>query len=1753
MDVVRRYLPFGRLLLPVEAANAARARFDPAFYRSEYLDVATSGIEPQEHYDRFGQAEGRYPNELAAVGFDLDYYLRENPDVAQSNIDPGQHYLAFGRKQGRHPNATSALIAALGATEIILSSRRQNRPNLSVIVVVHNMAREAPRTLLSLSAAYQQHMDASEYEIIVVDNGSTPPLSTDVFAGLDGNFRLIRVDSAPPSPARAINIGLAAARGEVIGVMIDGARLVTPGFLHFGRAGARLYPRSILVSLGWHLGLDQQRWSIQTGYNRDREDALLQSIGWPQDGYRLFEVGALDEPGVHCWFGSVYESNGLFLTRQTWDLLGGLDERFDAPGGGLVNHDTMLRALELPDAELVVLLGEGTFHQLHGGLASNADAAGFPDLLRAWADQYERIRGKPYRPLSKANRSYLGKLPPVALTHFARSIIEPIGPSPIGPDFDRTLWTFAPAPRPLDPRVAELVDLAETEFRARHFEAAASIARIARALAPNEAAPQRLLASASPWGRDKGEPPDERRAGYHLARGKAFNILGQKPEAEAEFDAAAAALAAGQTEGRHAIRIPAPKVATLVAEFDADFYLETNPDVVTAGLDPLEHYLVYGHAEGRHPSRRMAEFDPEYYLRENPDVPQSGLDPRQHYLSIGRDQGRFPNKVAAAKAAALAAGFDGAFYLRSNPDVARAGVDPLFHFVHYGKAEGRSPSPFARLRTIGTLRLSDLCNPYSKEPSPEVYDPDFCVSVITPTYNISPRYLRELFQTLANQFYSNWEWVLVDDGSSNPATIAMLRSLADLDRRVRVLINSRNLGISAASNIAIGAAKGTHAALVDHDDLVSRDGFLAIYKAWKSAPSTQLFYTDECKLSADDAVQDVWPKPDWSPAYLENTMCLGHLSVYELGFLRSLGGFRSEYDGTQDFDLALRASLAKPNVVHVPIFAYLWRVIPGSAALNMDEKHYAIERQGKAVLDYARRLHAGATVSPGWSPGYWRIVYPLPAPSPLLSYVIPTGGGSRMVRGKEIDLVLNCVRSLEEKTFYANREYVIVHNGNLSFEQTSALEAIPGVNLVHYTSVAFNFSEKLNCGVAAARGEYLCLLNDDVEAITPSGGEELVSYLAANPQVGAIGPKCLREDDTVQQNGVVLITAGPAHAGDRKPRYFGGPYSLLRCRREAFGIGGAIFFIKKDVYKLMEGFAQDLPLNYNDIDLCLKLRESGYTCVVDPYVEVYHFESSTRINASPVNEQELLFLKHPGLNDPFFSPWFDQDNPNYRLKLDRQCLDRPFGHWLDRHIPGRAAACVPSGRVKFSVCIPVFNQPKRLLEEMYTSLLLQTYENKEIVILNNGSSHPETIEWLEAARREERAIVIHAEENLGISGGNLKLLEAAIGDFFVPVDADDFLSIDALQMLAYAIEQNPCAKLFYSDEYKSNLDSTRFAPFFKPDFDPVLLMNCCYPTHLMAINTEFLREIGSYTDERATWSHDYDTLTRALAIGVEPVHVRELLYAWRINPGSTASAATSQKSETVDSQRFVLTRLLNELHLDEVVTLEPNTLETSSGMWRLKALRPIPKVEILAAGEVWEKGGAEFAGLVAIAEQSRSDWIAILLNPDDPIAVHELSAIAHFHPRVNAVGGVLVDEERKVRWSGGLFLPGGRLFDPFVGQSFAEGGYHGELWCQRCVDVLAPVNVLVRTSAIIRAARRLNIENADDLMVALALEAHESGALLAVTPHLQAEPPPSSLVLPPADRKGMLVGIESLARGSRWYDGRLEFEHPYTMPGLAPS
>lgn len=397
--------------------------------------------------------------------------------------------------------------------------------DLSIVVVAFNMARELPRTISSLSPSYQKNVHEIDYEIIVVDNGSDQPISESVLKKASQNVRLIKMENPSRSPAAAINRGLAEAKGEVIGVMIDGARLVTPGFVHFCFHGAKLYPKSVVATLGWYLGYDIQRFSMRAGYDKKAEDALLKKINWPNDGYRLFEIATPDDSSWNGWLAPIAESNGLFLNRETWDEMNGADERFDQVGGGLLNLDTFSRAMNLPGSELVIPLSEGTFHQLHGGISTNT--TDFSSKWGEWENKYRNIRHKPYTVPAKPERTtYIGILPQIILDRFIKAAYHPLPhhPNPFGSEFQKDMFWSSRNIKSKNTVVSALVNLAQSECSSGRLPAAAAIARLAKQRFPNEPEIDTLLQSTAGTLVD-GNPPAEIADGFYAAIGDAYRVL----------------------------------------------------------------------------------------------------------------------------------------------------------------------------------------------------------------------------------------------------------------------------------------------------------------------------------------------------------------------------------------------------------------------------------------------------------------------------------------------------------------------------------------------------------------------------------------------------------------------------------------------------------------------------------------------------------------------------------------------------------------------------------------------------------------------------------------------------------------------------------------------------------------------------------------------------------------------------------------------------------------------------------------------------------------------------------------------------------------------------------------------------------------------------------------------------------------------------------------------------------------------------
>ncbi|MFN7834379.1 MAG: glycosyltransferase [Burkholderiaceae bacterium] len=519
------------------------------------------------------------------------------------------------------------------------------------------------------------------------------------------------------------------------------------------------------------------------------------------------------------------------------------------------------------------------------------------------------------------------------------------------------------------------------------------------------------------------------------------------------------------------------------------------------------------------------------------------------------------------------------------------------------------------------------------------------ISILMPVYKPGLGYLQQAVESVTQQLYGRWELCIADDFSQCSKTEAFLRSLEKSDRRIKVTFRKTNGHIAAASNTALDMAQGDYVALLDQDDRLAEDALYRVVKAIHSQPSVVLIYTDEDKIDEHGKHFSPHFKPDWNFTLFASYNYLSHLSVYRTDTLKQLAGFRQGYDGAQDYELAARVvHQANPGqIVHIARILYHWRAIPGSTACGVDEKPYAVEASLKLLQEQLHRR--GLLGRVGYLPcGAYRTFGEFHDPLPLVSIIIPTRN--------RIDMVERCIDSIFQKTTYENFEILLVDN--CSDEQQSIdgfkrlVECYPAIRLIKEDTLAFNFSKINNYAVRFARGEVLVLLNNDTEVISPEWLAELV-YYAVQDGVGAVGAKLLYGDDTLQHAGVVLGIGGVAgHVHKRLPRHSCGYFSRACIAQEFSAVTAACLAVRKDCYLQVGGLdEQALSVAFNDVDLCLKLKEAGYRNIMTPFALLYHHESVSRgYEDTPEKYQrfqrEIDYMKARWpdilINDPAYNP-----------------------------------------------------------------------------------------------------------------------------------------------------------------------------------------------------------------------------------------------------------------------------------------------------------------------------------------------------------------------------------------------------------------------------------------------------------------------------------------------------------------------------------
>jgi glycosyltransferase involved in cell wall biosynthesis len=495
-------------------------------------------------------------------------------------------------------------------------------------------------------------------------------------------------------------------------------------------------------------------------------------------------------------------------------------------------------------------------------------------------------------------------------------------------------------------------------------------------------------------------------------------------------------------------------------------------------------------------------------------------------------------------------------------------------------------------------------------------------SILVPVYEPPIDALSAAIASVREQTCDDWELVLVDDCSPSAGVRVVLRAAAT-EPRITLIERESNGGIVAASNDAIDAATGEFLVLLDNDDLLDPRALEKVAAVLDADDEIDYVYTDEDKIDAQGRHYDAFRKPDWSPERLRGQMYTSHLSVLRASLVREVGGFRAGFDGSQDHDLVLRLTERARRVAHVPEVLYHWRVVAGSTAGDASAKPYAWDAGRRAVQEHLDRVGVAGDVRFGEIPGTLSITRHA-SPRHVVSVVIPTRGTSGFVWGEERVFVVEAVRSVIARGGCPQIEIVVVHDLETPSATLESLKEIAGERLVLVPfAEPFNFSAKCNLGFLASTGDVIVLLNDDVEA----RGEGFLAQLVApldEPGVGMTGARLLYADGRLQHGGHVYAHGDLMHAFPGAGPDDPGPFAALRVSREVSGLTAACAAMTRETYEAVGGLCEVLPVNFNDVDLSMKVRSLGLRLVWLENVCLYHFESRTRERV--VHQREYDFL-----------------------------------------------------------------------------------------------------------------------------------------------------------------------------------------------------------------------------------------------------------------------------------------------------------------------------------------------------------------------------------------------------------------------------------------------------------------------------------------------------------------------------------------------
>jgi GT2 family glycosyltransferase len=526
------------------------------------------------------------------------------------------------------------------------------------------------------------------------------------------------------------------------------------------------------------------------------------------------------------------------------------------------------------------------------------------------------------------------------------------------------------------------------------------------------------------------------------------------------------------------------------------------------------------------------------------------------------------------------------------------------------------------------------------------------ISVLMPVYNVDPKWLDKAVESVRAQWYDNWELCIVDDKSTNPDTLAYLKSLNDA--RIKVRFGEVNKNIAGASNDAAAMATGEYLLLLDNDDELTPDALYEVVKAVNET-GAEFIYSDEDFIDTEGNCSNPHFKPDFSPDLLMSHNYITHIACFTHELFKEVGGFDERFSGSQDYDLFLKLTEKTDRIVHIPKVLYHWRTIEGSTSADSKAKPEALEISKRVLEETLERRGIDGYVEPANIDHYFRVRYTIKN-EPLVSIVIP-------FKDKP-ELLEMCVTSILEKSTYRNFEIIGISNNSeeqRTFDTMKKLEAADSRVSFYEYNVPFNYAQINNHAVHTyARGDHILLLNNDIETITPDWIEAMLEH-SQRPEIGCVGAKLYYPDDTIQHAGIIIGLGGYAgHSHKHYPKESWGYFNRLNAIQNVSAVTAACLMVEKRIYVEIGGMDEEkFKIAYNDVDFCLRVLEAGYRNIFTPYAELYHHESVSRgYETTPEKiarfekEKEALMERHYDIlinGDPYYNPNLTHDKEDFSL------------------------------------------------------------------------------------------------------------------------------------------------------------------------------------------------------------------------------------------------------------------------------------------------------------------------------------------------------------------------------------------------------------------------------------------------------------------------------------------------------------------------